>query len=192
MKRIKLTQGKYTLIDDEDFEMVNKFKWHALKLRDKYYAGSNLKVSENPAKFKTLLLHRFIMNVTDKEIQVDHINHNGLNNQKYNLRKATFAQNRANKNSNKNSASKYVGVSKAATKGKWRAIIGKKTGNISLGTYKTEIEAALAYNEAAKIINGEFANLNKIPKHLQITPVRCRSGNKNGAYFDGNNNISNK
>lgn len=165
MKKIKLTQGQYALIDDEDFDRVKELTWHALKIHDIFYAGSNCPVpGTKPIKFKNLLMHRFLMGVTERRIFIDHIDHNGLNNQKYNLRKATDDQNRSNRKAHKGSSSKYVGVSKY--RDKWVAIIGKKTGNIFLGRFICEEEAAIAYNEAAKIIHEGFGNMNILPTHI--------------------------
>lgn len=95
---------------------------------------------------------------------VDHIDRNSLNDKIENLRAATSSQNGKNRTSNKGSTSKYLGVCLDSERvGKWRAALQIRKGRIIfLGRYTSETEAAIAYNEAAKIHHGEFANLNII------------------------------
>jgi hypothetical protein len=152
MKKIKLTgkygSGKFVLVDDEDFEVLNKFKWY---LAGKYPVKS---IGKRPNR-KKISIHRLIMN-PPKNMMVDHKDNNGLNNQRSNLRICTNAQNIMNANKFKRKcSSKYKGVSKLNP---WRASIGNKT----LGNFKTEIEAAKAYDIAAKELYKEFARLNFI------------------------------
>ena len=110
------------------------------------------------------MMHRVIMN-TLGNMNVDHIDHNGLNNQKENLRNCTQSENARNRTSRKGSTSKYLGVSKCHKIMKYgiyyyyRVKINQRQ---HVGNFKTEIEAALAYNEAALKYYGEFANLNII------------------------------
>ncbi len=159
MKEIKLTQGKIALVDDEDFEYLNQFKWYILKGK---YTNYVCMVENN----KTILMHRIIMN-TPINMEVDHIDHNGLNCQRYNMRICTHSQNSANRGSRK-SRSKYRGVSflKQVYKNKVRtyivADIRKNNKTIHLGYFKTEEDAALAYNKAAIYYHKEFANINII------------------------------
>lgn len=161
MKEIKLTQGKVALVDDEDYEYLNQWKWYAYKHKYKhtYYARK----SKNN---KCILMHRIIMN-TPPNLQVDHVYHNGLDNRKFieingrlkqNLRNCTNSQNSMNKTAL--GKSKYLGVSYV---GKYITAKIRINGRLRyLGSFKTEDAAALAYNEAAKIYHGEFANLNII------------------------------
>lgn len=157
MKEISLPSGQSVLLDDEDFNYLNQFKWKAHKAKHTIYASRNIKVS---GKWKTILMHRVILNLNDKNTFTDHIDLNGLNNQKHNLRIANRSQNNANRKSTKNSSSKFLGVFFNKKTGKWYASVRKDNKHNHLGYFFDEIEAAKAYNEAAKIFHGEFANLN--------------------------------
>ena len=154
MKKIKLTQSKFAIVDDEDFEYLNQFKWFAFNSRGIYYAcrGKNK---------KNIFMHREIMK-TVKDMVVDHKNHNGLDCRKSNMRNCTKTENMRNRKSSKNSSSKYLGVSWCKARKKWQAhiFINKKSKN--LGRFIKEIEAAKRYNKFAKIIHGDFANINQI------------------------------
>lgn len=158
MKEIQLTQGKVALVDDEDFEYLNQWKWHVRDNRNTFYAQRN-EYDEN-GKHLIIHMHRVILNLTDRHIFGDHIDFNGLNNQRYNLRIATRRQNNTNKKSSKNSTSSFLGVSYHKSRNNWRATIFKDYKQIHLGSFKTEIEAAKAYDKHALEIHGEFANLN--------------------------------
>ena len=165
MKEIVLTQGKVALVDDDDFEWLNKYNWHAAEgERDRtFYARKYIK--EN-GKVKMLLLHRFIMGLSDSKAKVDHIDKNGLNNQRSNLRICTQQENSFNKRPCENKTSKYLGVylRQVTKRGRlytyWRAEIKKDNKSIRLGYFKTEESAALAYDAKARELFGEFANPN--------------------------------
>ena len=160
MKQIKLTKGKFALVDDEDFEYLNKFKWNAEKSRGRFYASRSAYINN---KKKNIRMHVNLINPENGKI-VDHIDNNGLNNQRYNLRECTHSQNNTNKFINKNGrTSRFIGVCLGKNKyKKWRAVIKKDKKQISLGTYETELEAAIAYNEGAIKYHGEFARLNEV------------------------------
>lgn len=158
MKEIKLTQGQVALVDDEDFEYLNQFKWYAQKDNNTFYAGTNTS-GKGDLKRKVIWMHRVLLNVTDSKILVDHIDHNGLNNQKSNIRVATYAQNSRNKRPCKNTSSKYKGVTYRRLN-KWEASIRLFKKYKYIGIFSTEIEAAKAYDEMAKLHYGEFACLN--------------------------------
>ena len=158
MKQIKLTQGQFALIDDDDFELVSQFKWYALKPKKIFYA---LMCAVVNGKRIDMRMHRLIMNAKKGQI-IDHKDRNGLNNQKNNLRFCTHTENSRNSISNKG-LSKYKGVSWAKAAKKWRAGIKVNNRGIYLGYYTNENEAAKAYNEAAIKYHGEFARLNIIP-----------------------------
>ena len=153
MKEILLPEGKTTLVDDEDYEYLNQWKWSFIKAKNTDYAR---RVYRAKGKHFTIKMHRLIMNCPDG-LQVDHKDHNGLNNQKSNLRICTKQQNRFNSQKEINCSSKYKGVS--ISKGFIKASIGGGGKLINLGYFKTEIEAAKAYDKEALRIYKEFANI---------------------------------
>ncbi len=156
-RRIALTQGKYAIVDPEDFETLNLFKWCAAKDYETFYAIRYARINN---KNTTIKMHRQIMNAKKNDI-VDHRDKDGLNNTRENLRIATAAQNNANSKRGMNRGkSKYKGVCRDEKCGKWRAGIKCQGKHIHLGMFEDEIEAAKAYDEAAKKYHGEFAVLN--------------------------------
>jgi hypothetical protein len=155
MKEIKLTQGKVALVDDENYEYLNQWKWHGHKDRGIWYA---IRCQKEGNKIKRIAMHRVILK-TPLNMVGEHINHDGLNNQNANLRNATFSQNQHNKRSAKNSTSKYLGVHYFKRRF-IKSQIRFNGVNIYLGTFMTEEMAALAYDVKAKELFGEFANLN--------------------------------
>lgn len=161
MKEIVLTKGYSALVDDEDFDYLNQWKWQATVRGRNVYACRKVKAIQ-PSKKRQILIymHRQVAGVIFE--MVDHIDHNGLNNQRENLRVSDFSQSNSNKRSHSGSTSKYKGVSLIKTSGKWTAQICKDKKVRKLGNYETQEQAALAYNEAAIRLHGEFANLNKL------------------------------
>lgn len=156
MMEISLTRGLSTLIDDSDREAVNKFKWCAQKCNGKFYAARR---SGN----KILLLHRELTNAT-KGQRVDHENGDSLDNRRDNLRHCTQRQNlQGFQKKRSGSTSKFRGVCLPRKSKKWLAQIEVEGKNLRLGSFDSEVEAALAYNEAAKTHFKEFAQLNKVP-----------------------------
>lgn len=161
MKKIPLTQGKFALVDDEDFERINNFKWYA----NKSYTTNTWYAERTPivnGKKINLRMHREILGITKKQIYVDHIDHDGLNNQKLNLRKCTASQNQANGSSARTSTSKYLGVSWDKSRGKWRASITKNWSFVRSARFDSEKDAAIAYNRWALEVHGQYANLNNV------------------------------
>ena len=160
MKEIQLTQGKIALVDDSDFEWLNQWKWYAAREGNTFYAQ---RTDRSNGK-RTVKMHRLILGLSDPNILADHMDLNGLNNQRNNLREADSSKNQWNRRSVKNSSSKYLGVSFDKDKRirKWKAIIQANNKKIVLGRFASEDEAALAYNEKALELHGEFANLNKV------------------------------
>lgn len=150
---IKLTQNKVSLVDDEDFAMLNAFMWRAQKGRHGFYATTNV------GRHGAIQMQNVIIKAPDG-MMVDHKDRNGLNNQRNNLRICTYEQNSANRTPA--GKSKYLGVSKVKDRERWRAFIGHNRKNHYLGIYQSEDEAALAYNEAALRFKGEFAYVNQV------------------------------
>lgn len=160
MKKIKLTKGKVALVDDEDFEYLNQWKWHIQPSINTEYAIRTEWVSKN--KCICIRMHRDLLAIKDSRIKVDHKDGNGLNNQKVNLRECTQAQNGRNTRSRKNSSSKYLGVHFCKTRKKWVAQIQHDKKAYSAGLHLSEADAAIAYNKKAIELHGEFANLNRV------------------------------
>lgn len=155
MKEIQLTQNQVALVDDEDYDYLNQWKWYASYSKDinNYYAARNTIVENS---HKTILMHRVIMN-PQKERLIDHIDHNTLNNQKSNLRIVTHSQNNQNQRMQKGKSSKYKGVHWNKEKQKWQARIKINYKIKHLGYFETEDDAYKAYCKAAQISFGEFA-----------------------------------
>lgn len=162
MRRIKLSNGLITLVDDINFLSLSVFKWHFLRSKkNNFYAYRSKKKN---GKQKNTLMHRQILNVTKKEIQIDHINGNGLDNRIANLRICSHLQNCRNKRVSmriKHSKFKGVGFHKSA-KNKIRAYIMHNGKQKHLGYFPSEKSAALAYNKSAMELFGLFANLNDV------------------------------
>lgn len=148
MKEIKLTQGQFAIVDDDDFDYLNQWKWYAVKHRNTFYAT-------RMEKRKHIHMHRVIMHVCPKLI-TDHIDHNGLNNQKSNLRACTSSQNKMNVLPMSNTG--YLGVYYQGNL--IRAKIRVNGNSIHIGCYPSLEQAARAYDIKAKEYFGEFANLN--------------------------------
>lgn len=160
MKEIKLTKGKVALIDDEDYEYLSRWRWKALNGKGDWCAVRNTRAKVK-SKYVTLYMHRVIMDAP-KGMTVDHINRNGLDNRRSNLRLATRRENQRNRGPVKDSASKYKGVVFDKRNKKWKAQINTGECNKFLGYFDTPEEAAKVYDEAAKKYHGAFAWLNKL------------------------------
>lgn len=159
MKKIKLTQGKFALVDNEDFEYLNQWKWHFVYDGYNGYAYRNVHKINN--KRTSITMHRVLMKAKKGQI-IDHINHNGLDNRKANLRYCNLSQNAANRKHNKRGTSKYLGVHYRKKENKWIAAIKHNGKSIHIAYCPTEREAALLYNKAAIKYHGQFANLNQL------------------------------
>ena len=160
MKTIQLTQGQVALVDDEDYDWLIKRKWHAFKSRSDCYYVVNSEWQPETKKVKAIFMHRLIMD-TPNNLFVDHIDHNGLNCQRSNMRNCTRQENMMNKKPWAKSS--YSGVYYCGEKNKKKYIAAYITCNKKLyylGCFKTEEAAARAYDVKARELFGEFANLN--------------------------------
>lgn len=156
-KKISLNKGFVTIVDESDYDMLMQWKWyiHGTHVARPEYLGSY----KGKKKYKTHYMHRVIMDTPDG-METDHINGNGLDNRRSNLRICTLNQNHQNRKRYLGT-SIYKGVDYHKGTGKWRVRIGSGNG-IHIGLFSSEIEAALAYNKAAIQHYKEFARLNVI------------------------------
>jgi len=157
-RRIHLTEGKFTIVDQQDFYELNDFDWVTKRNNKSFYA---VRLDNDCAKWPTMVyMHRQIMN-SPKGLLVDHRNCDGLDNRRENLRLATHCQNRCNANLNKaGCSSQYRGVHWAKKAKRWRAHLESQGKRIGLGYFDNEINAAKAYDTAAIKYHGDFARLN--------------------------------
>lgn len=159
MKEIFLNKGFKVLVDDEDYEILMAHSgWHAIKKGKLMYARR----SQFLPTRKAFYMHRQILGITDPKIFTDHIDGNGLNNQKSNLRICLPRQNSWNMRKRIKSSSRYKGVSWSESKKRWSSMININGRGMRIGTYQDEKEAALAYNVAASFAFREFAKLNEV------------------------------
>ena len=159
MRKIKLTQGKFALVDDNDFEWLSQWKWYAAKKSHRWYArrqcwNAELKINQGKREHTFVAMHREILN-TREGLQTDHIDGNGLNNQRHNLRECTRSQNLQNQRRTKSGG--YKGVFWAEKSKKWVAQINADGVVHYLGQYVHAEAAAHEYDKLAKFLHGEFA-----------------------------------
>lgn len=160
MKKIPLTQGKVAIIDDEDFERVGRHKWYAHRCSKRtYYARRNI-YQKGGGKIIQVSMASFILSAP-AGLQVDHINHDTLDNRWCNLRLCTRTQNNQNRKPFRGGTSKYKGVCWNRENKNWRALCCEKGRLIHLGYFKNEKQAAMAYDEYASEHFVEFARLNR-------------------------------
>ena len=161
MKEIKLSQGLVALVDDADYDYLNQWRWYAGESCNTFYVQRNQWLRDSK-KCRTVKMHRLIVGVTDPSVLVDHKDGDGLNNQRSNLRVCTRQQNNKNRRAVGVGSSGFKGVGFHSRDKVWWATIGSEGKDFYLGSFKTEIEAAKAYNDAALRLHGEFACLNTI------------------------------
>jgi len=158
-RRIPLTQNKYAIVDPEDYERINKHKWHVQRTGRTFYAVRRAKGRER-TKGQIVWMHRCIF-TPPEDMYIDHINNNALDNRKANIRPATPAQNARNRRKMAaKTSSKYKGVSYHAGQKKWCASIRVNGQYKYFGLFEDETEAAKAYDKAAKLYHKDFAVLN--------------------------------
>lgn len=151
-KPIALTNGKFAIVDEDDYDRVSNYNWH---ISGNGYAKGHIN------GFLTLM-HRFVMGITDPTIHIDHIFHNKLDNRKSQLRLCVNSQNHMNQRPQKGKSSKYKGVSFSKARRMWIANINYNRKMYNLGGFHDEKDAALTYNKKAKEIFGDYAYLNII------------------------------
>lgn len=165
MKKIQLTQGKVALVDDEDFDFLNQFNWHAkvskTKFRNYWYAVRNQKDSS----LKTIMMQQEVYRLhsirIDKGKRIVFDNKNTLDIRKQNLKTLSISETFQTNRPRRNKKSKYKGVAiQNGGGGKWRAQIFVNGKQKVLGTFNDEIEAAKKYDEAALKYFGEHAGTN--------------------------------
>lgn len=132
--------AKTVCIDEEDYTKINKHTWYIKKAGNTFYAGTNLSMGND--KYRTMQMHRFILNLTNVKIHCDHKDRNGLNNQKNNLRVCNQSQNSINKKS-LGGASKYRGV--------------------TISKYTKKSGAKYIYWSVRIVINGKRKDIKKYP-----------------------------
>jgi len=154
MKKIALTQGEFALVDDSDYEWINQWKWYLNKRGKSRYAKRGVWKNN---KVGYISMHRLILNAPIG-VCVDHVDNNGINNQRHNIRLCTYQQNCFNRISN----NKYKGVTNRWKTKKYESSIKFNGKLIHLGTFATPEEAAIAYNEMAIKLFGDFAKLNAL------------------------------
>lgn len=158
----KKAAGRVALIDPADAELVTVHRWYALewlmpnpgRTRSGPYAAAKARRADG--RMTTIYMHTLITGYR----RTDHVNGDGLDNRRANLREATASQNRANQGPQRGSTSRFKGVTWDKQTGRWRAQIAWEGTNRHLGRYRTEEEAAGAYDAAAHELHGAFARLN--------------------------------
>jgi hypothetical protein len=165
VKSLETNKGICFIVDDEDYDLIHDLYWCGIKTKhahgsDRFYIKTLYKETNHARKH--LSLARLLIGVFDKNIKVDHINGDTLDNRKSNLRKSTNFQNAQNRRkTSRHCNSKYKGVVKREG-GKWQASIKFNRQYKFLGTFLKEEDAARAYNSAALKYHGEFSCINEI------------------------------
>lgn len=148
MKKIKLTQGKFAIVDDDIFDFLNQFKWYANFDGRNYYARKSMNVRFGKIKKQlTIRMHHLVIGYPLHKKQIDHINHNGLDNRRSNLRMVTCRENAWNqrRQSNGKVSSRFPGVYWNKGNSRWCSQIRINGERVELGIFKNELEAAFTY-----------------------------------------------
>ncbi len=171
---IPVSKGLFTVVDEQDYDELAKYRWFAHRNGENYYACRS-------EAGKTISMHRQILNVP-AGLMCDHKNHDGLDNRRCNLRICTASQNQQNRLPRSAGTSHYKGVHWDAYNRKWRAEIQHNGRRIHIGYYDYQADAAIAYDDVAIELFGEFACLNYqhrpeielwLHQTYLFTPARC-------------------
>lgn len=155
MRYLQLNKGYITLVDDDIYEMVSSYKWYALIAGNNTYAVRACKDLRYKDSYPfNGRLHHFVIGFPLPNFEVDHIDGNGLNNQRVNLRVIYKYQNPQNRNHNRTSI--YPGVSWAQDRHMWRSCINIDKKTVKIGSYNTELEAFTAYRDAINTAGKEL------------------------------------
>ena len=157
-RKIPLTQGRFAIVDPQDYRHLSKYKWRLCRTKGKNVLYAERSVRLPNGKYSRILMHRQLMEAPEGYV-IDHVNISGLDNRRANLRPATIAQNAWN-SKKRNPRSGYKGVWFAKDKGMWRASIVCHGRRKHLGYFTDKIAAARAYDAAAIKYHKEFARLN--------------------------------
>lgn len=157
-KEIPLTNGLVAIVDEADYPSLSKFKWVAIRRGDRWYACRTEGIW--PHK-KLIRMHREIMQAP-AEMEVDHIDWNGLNNTRANLRIVNSSTNHQNRRKMNGCTSKYLGVTRKKKDRGWTASIYVKGKYRYLGYFMSEEDAAAAYDTAARLFYGQDARVNGV------------------------------
>lgn len=155
----------YVVVDDDDYEQLCKNRWYLMKL---YHCNTEIlyarRYEGSPRKgnHRAILMHREILNANHRSEKVDHIDGDGLNNQKYNIRKCTHSENMSNRKFSYKKEIKYLGVYLNKKKGTYKAQLKKDGKNYGTISFKTPELAAQAYNELVFKYNPIYGKLNTI------------------------------
>lgn len=152
---VPLTRGEWAEVDLADLHLVADRAWRSNGRPGHFYA-----VAWKPDRSGVDLMHRVIFACCPEDVGPDHVNRNGLDNRRCNLRTATPSQNMANRRPRHDSRSKFKGVSSRKDNKSWAATVGIDGTRIHVGTFHDEEEAARAYDAVAKEVHGEYAYLN--------------------------------
>jgi hypothetical protein len=162
---IELSKGYSTKIDLVDFPLISQRSWLAVYQKHSGYVYAQASTSTKINRKKVSInfrMSRYILNVTDPKIEVDHIDGDSLNNTRNNLRLCTKGQNMSNLRKIRKSSSRFKGVTFSKSKNKWKSQMSHNDKNRHIGYFDSEIEAAIAFNWEALKWRGSFAKLNSI------------------------------
>jgi len=162
MKKIAVGSGYFALVDDSDFEELDQYTWTSLRCYGGLVYATTKGAYKGPGTPKVILMHRMIMSAL-RNITVDHVDGNGLNNTRGNLRLATMAEQQKNRKLNKNNKTGYKGVHKKKNRsGRYAAETRLNGQKYYIGTFNNARDAAVAYNAVTYLLHGKYASLNSI------------------------------